>query len=143
MKTNLLQTSVVFADYGSTIIHQNFSIMIITKETKERFVKMLDARQIIVICEMNKRKDCCRNNCYKFVGVDGGRWDFTPMVAQISGHDTRNENDAQLVSVKSIDGASVIVDTLIALSEEGIIEPIISRDCEYFKVRDLLTTFYI
>lgn len=117
--------------------------MVITRETKERFVKMLNDRHIIVFCEMNKHHDCCKNNSYKFIGVNVGRWDFTPMVAQLSGNRTRNGNDARLVSVRGLDGASIIVNTLVALSEEGIVKPIESRDSEYFKVCDLLTTFYI
>lgn len=114
--------------------------MVIAKETKERFVKMLDERKIIVLCEMGKSK----NNNYKFIGADSyGRLDFTPMIAQISGNATRNGNDVQLVSVLSNSGASIIVDALVALSEEGIVKPIISRDDEYFRVREKISTFYI
>ena len=114
--------------------------MIITKETKERFVKMLKAGQIIVI-QCNKGNNR-RTYDYKFIGAnDSGKWDFTPLVAEYSNYP--NNKGCQYLTIRSLDGVSVICSTLCELQKEGIETDFGDGYSQYEKVRDLLATFYL
>ena len=112
----------------------------ITRETKERFVKMLKNRQVIVVrCKKSARK----TYNYKFIGANElGRWDFTPLVAEISGAQS-DGNDILLLSIRGIDAAAIITDTLIELKNQGV-SGISSEKYElYVQVRSRLCTFYM
>lgn len=55
-----------------------------TKETYERFAKMVEARQIIVVGHRINKKSFTHD--FKIIGATSdGRWDFTPMVAWLVG----------------------------------------------------------
>lgn len=116
--------------------------MIIEKETKERFVRMLKNRQIIVIlCNKYPRS---KNYNIKFIGADAhGRWDFTPLVAEFSGYKSNAKTDIMFMAIFDDDPAAVITDTLKKLKKQGIFG--IKRDdyALYKEVRDLICTFYI
>lgn len=57
--------------------------MIISKETEDRFVQLLKESKIIVFYKRVSQSS--RNFDYKFIGSDGSlRWDFTPMIAEIT-----------------------------------------------------------
>lgn len=116
--------------------------MIITNETKIRFARMLAKRQIIVI-RCKKSANANRYE-YKFIGANEfEKFDFTPMVAEVSGFSTNKTNDYQCLTIKSNDGANVVAETIRKIAEERLIqEKRIGADL-YFFVRDLLTTFYI
>lgn len=115
--------------------------MIITKETKERFVRMLKARKIIVIqCKKSSNRKTFN---YKFIGANNsGKWDFTPMIAEYSNY-SNSKGGCQYLSIRSLDGAAVICSTLCELKKEGIKTGLGDGYSQYEKVRDLLTTFYL
>ena len=114
--------------------------MIITKETKERFVEMLKAGQIIVI-QCNKGNNR-KTYDYKFIGAnDSGKWDFTPLVAEYSGY--QNNKGVQYLTIRALDGVSVICSTLCELQKDGIETDFGDGYSQYQKVRDLLSTFYL
>ena len=86
--------------------------MIITKETKERFVKMLEANQIICIRANKKGR---KTYDYKVIGAtDNGKWDFTPMVANVSNY-PNNGGCMELAIITVHDAADVIEDVLLEL----------------------------
>lgn len=87
-----------------------------TKEMKQRFLTMLDAKQIIVIqCNRSEKR---KSYDFKFIGADSyGRWDFTPLVAECSGYPTNK--GVSTLAVRGLDGASIIADVLRKLIEEG------------------------
>lgn len=116
--------------------------MNITKETKERFVKMLSARQIIVIqCNKGSKR---KTYDFKFIGANsGGKWDFTPLVAETSGYPSNKRTTVEGLAIYALDAASVVCDTLNKLQEEGLGFDLGEGYSQYQKVRDLLTTFYI
>jgi len=114
--------------------------MTITKETKERFVKMLKARQIIVI-QCNKGSNR-KTYDFKFIGANNsGKWDFTPLLAEYSNYS--NNKGCQYLSIRSLDGAAVICSALCELKKEGMKTGLGDGYSQYEKIRDLLTTFYI
>ena len=118
--------------------------MKIEKETKERFVQMLKDRQIIVIrCYIPGRK----NFYYKFIGANNsGKWDFTPMIAQIAQNyknDVSNKGMIQDMAIKAMDGTDVVFDAVQSLIKEGLYEKSGSCDDLFFAIRDLLTFFYL
>lgn len=116
--------------------------MYITRETKERFVKMLYDRQIIVI-QCNKSTNR-KTYDLKFIGANsGGKWDFTPLVVETSGYPSNKRTTVERLAIYALDAASVICDTLDKLQEEGIESNLGEGYNQYQKVRDLLTTFYI
>lgn len=116
--------------------------MIITKETKERFVKMLKAHQIIVI-QCNKGNNR-KSYDYKFIGADvRGRYDFTPLVAEYSGYKSNKNKTVMYLSVQGLDAAAIITDTLDALRNENVFKSKKTNYELYEEVRDLLYTFYI
>lgn len=115
--------------------------MIIERETMKRFVRMLYAHQIIVI---QCTKPRLKNYCYKFIGADAhGRYDFTPLVAEYSGWRNNGSTTIEYLSIRSTDGAAVIVDTLDALREDGIFKSKKTNYDLYEEVRHLLCTFYV
>ena len=71
-----------FAKYE--FIHQNKNIMEkFTKETYERFIKMVENGQIIVVAHRLNKRSFTQE--YKIIGANSeGRWDFTPMVAYLT-----------------------------------------------------------
>lgn len=116
--------------------------MNITKETKERFVKMLNARQIIVI-QCNKSTNR-KTYDLKFIGANsGGKWDFTPLVAETSGYPSNRRKTIEWLAIYALDAVSVVCDTLNKLQEEGLGSDLGEGYSQYQKVRELLTTFYI
>lgn len=117
--------------------------MYITKETKERFVEMLKNRQVIVIqCD----KDVNRKTYdYKFIGANsGGKWDFTPLVAEMSGYSSNRRKTVMRLAIHALDAVPVVCNTLNKLQEEGL-ETNLGEGyyCQYQKVSDLLATFYL
>ena len=116
--------------------------MIITRETKQRFLTMLDARQIIVI-QCNKSTNR-KTYDFKFIGANsGGKWDFTPLVAETSGYPSNRRTTVERLAVHALDAVSVVCDTLNKLQEEGLVSNLGEGYSQYQKVRDLLATFYI
>lgn len=114
--------------------------MLITNETKIRFARMLAKKQIIVI-QCNKGNNR-RTYDYKFIGAnDSGKWDFTPLVAEYSCY--QNNKGVQYLTIRALDGVSVICSTLCELQKEGIETDFGDGYSQYEKVRDLLTTFYL
>lgn len=117
--------------------------MNITKETKERFVSMLKERQIIVIeCDKSAKN---KNYNYKFIGANEyGRWDFTPLVAEFSGYPNNRNKCVMRLSVRGIDAAAIIADTLMNLENQDAIGIRIDNyHSLHEKVRNLICTFYI
>lgn len=116
--------------------------MIISKETKERFVKMLNDRQIIVI-QCNKS---VKRNTYDFkiIGAnDNGKWDFTPMVAEISDYPSNKNTTVTYLSIRALDGDDVICNTLLKLGKEGLFDKFENGYALYNYVREHVTTFFI
>ena len=116
--------------------------MVITRETKERFVKMLSKREIIVIqCDKGTNR---KNYNFKFIGANsGGKWDFTPLVVETSGYPSNRRITIERLSIYALDAAAVICDTLLKLQKEGVVSNIGNGYSLYQKVRGLLTTFQI
>ncbi len=115
--------------------------MIITKETKERFVKMLEARQIIVI-QFDKSRSR-ETYDYKFIGASSdGKWDFTPLCAELSGHPNNSSTHVQKLVIRALDAAEVICDTLEGLRDENIIFSELTGHRLYEAVREKISTFY-
>ena len=82
--------------------------MVITRETKERFVKMLEAREIIVVGHRIKT-----NYDFKFIGVHNGlKWDFTPTVAFCTGCRTNGAHDLPNLTVRSYSADYLVEQTL-------------------------------
>lgn len=116
--------------------------MIITRETKELFVKMLCDRQIIVI-QCNKSTNR-KTYDFKFIGATpDGKWDFTPLVAEMSGYPSNKRTTVERLTIYALGAVSVVCDTLNKLQEEGLGPNLGKGYSQYQKVRDLLTTFYI
>lgn len=116
--------------------------MYIAKETKERFVKMLKAHQIIVI-QCNKGSNR-KNYDYKFIGADVcGRYDFTPLIAEYSGYKSNNNESVMYLSVRGLDAAAIIADTLDVLRKENVFKSKKTNYELYEEARSLICTFYI
>ena len=116
--------------------------MYITRETKERFVKMLNDRQILVIQNDKGRKYKTYN--LKFIGANSdGKWDFTPMVAQLSKYQSTKEEYIQYISIRALDAVAVICNVLDELKDEGIVERKSEGFSQYEEVRDKISTFYV
>jgi len=117
--------------------------MIITKETKERFVRMLMNHEIIVIeCKRNSNR---RSYDYKFIGANSyGRWDFTPLVAEYSGFPCP-EKPIQWLSVRGDDAAKILHAVMNEMRNQKIngVPAYVSAYSQYVAIRTLLTTFYI
>lgn len=114
--------------------------MIITEETKLRFVRMLAQRHIIVIQHRPTR----RALSFKFIGADDdGKWDFSPCVAETSGCKTYGNAQRESISVGGTDAADIIVKSLKNMAEEGLITKREPDHETYEKVRELITTFYV
>ena len=112
--------------------------MIITEETKLRFVGMLMQRQIIVI----QHKAHQGRYTFKYIGAnDGGKWDFTPMVADTAGIEFNGEMNLENLSIVGQDGADIICKALKNMQDEGLVKFEESGYNPYEKVRDLITTF--
>lgn len=113
----------------------------ITNETKIRFARMLAKRQIIVI-QFNKSSRS-RNYYYKFIGANEyEKFDFTPMIAEVSGWPT-TKGTINYLAIKSNDGVAVVADTIKNLASDGLIQEEKTGYALYEEVRDLLTTFYL
>lgn len=117
--------------------------MTVTKETKERFVKMLKARQIIVI-QCNKGSNR-KTYDFKFIGANNsGKWDFNPMVEHFTrGHYSYRSGGDYTLAIRAIDAVSVICEVLDELKKENVECDFGNGYTQYENVRDLLTTFYI
>ena len=112
------------------------------KETKERFIKMLDDRQVIVIqcnkCASRKTYD------YKFIGANSeGKWDFTPLVAEFSGYPSNASVTVMYLAVRGLDPAAIIADTVENICEDlgKALEK--SGHGLYEYCRHNITTFYL
>ena len=116
--------------------------MIITNETKIKFARMLAKRQIIVIrC---KKSASAKRYDYKFIGANEyEKFDFTPMICEVTAYPSNRSDDYQCLTIKSFDGASVVADAIKNLAEDGLIKETKRGDELYFYVRDLLTTYYL
>lgn len=114
--------------------------MVITKETKERFVRMLYARQVVAIqCNKSSRN---KTYNYKILGVSSdGKWDFTYTCADLSNYPV--SGDVRSLSIRSLDVVAVICETLTKLKDEGIFTEEKNGYSLYQEVRDLITTFYM
>jgi hypothetical protein len=114
--------------------------MIITEETKKRFVSMLVARQILVIeCHRNPKD---RHYEYKFIGAnEKGKWDFTPMIEEVTDFKSNKPVPIKYLTIHANDAAHIVANTLEKFDEEGVF-PVRLRGVELYQyVRDLLTTF--
>lgn len=105
--------------------------MIITKETKERFVKMLDKKQIIVICAsiINRKYPH-----FKIIGADeSGRWDFTPCVSYVADRNTIQVSGGEIAICGTLDVVGALQDALRVLHDERIESNFFknSEDCGY------------
>lgn len=82
--------------------------MVITRETKERFVEMLEKKEIIVVGRKIKT-----NYDFKFIGVHNGmKWDFTPTVAYCTGCRTNGVYDITHMTVRSYSADYLVEQTL-------------------------------
>lgn len=119
--------------------------MIITEETKKRFLKMLNDRQIIVI-QCNKGSQHKTYN-FKFIGANSkGKWDFTPMVVEMSRFPSNKTTRTmeQYLSVRALDAAIVICNVIEKMKEEGILNFEYTFGYELYQiVRDKISTFYV
>lgn len=92
--------------------------MIITTETKERFVKMLDENQIIII---NARILDRKYPHYKIIGANNsGKWDFTPCVAHVTNCGNIPVCGGEIAISGTIDIHSILQDALRNLYDERI-----------------------
>ena len=115
----------------------------VTKETKERFVKMLKNHEIIVInCKKNSRR---LTRDFKFVGANSyGKWDFNPMIEHLThGRYSYRSNGWDSLAIRATDAAAIVCEVLDALKNENIESGLGDGYSQYEKVRDLLTTFYL
>ena len=110
-----------------------------TKEDKERFVKMLKARQIICFCVNNPRR---KNYDYKIIGANNdGKWDFTRMAADVSNYP--NNNGCQYLTIRSPHNAEdVVADILDELSKDGIFDQKLSGYALTNFAREHIAIFY-
>ena len=114
--------------------------MLFSDETKERFVTMLENRQIIVIRSRQKGR---KTFAYKFIGAnDSGKWDFTPLVASESNFPATKDLPIYETAVFANDAVAVICEALKTLKTDGLLEKW-TDGIDYFKVRENLTFFYI
>ena len=114
--------------------------MIITRETEERFVKMLDAKQVIII--RSDKGGSRKTFDFKFIGASSsGKWDFTPLVACYSGYPYTGQNST--TRVRALDGVEVIANTLLKLSAEGIFKKSMRGYTLFEYAREHVATFYI
>ena len=92
--------------------------MIITKQTMERFVRMLESNEIVVVARRIKV-----NYEMKVIGVHiGMKWDFTPMVAYVTACRT-NGADITHMAVRDVSPQSIIWRTLKELPSFEIFHP--------------------
>ncbi len=117
-----------------------FTIMIITEETKKRFMRMLADRQIIVI-----QHKCHRASyLFKFIGAnDAGKWDFTPMVVDVAGIEYNGEMSTENLSVLGKDAADILTKVVKKLMCGGNWMFAETYHEIYEKVREHITTFYM
>ena len=93
--------------------------MIITRETKERFVKMLQAREIIVVGRRIKT-----NYDFKFIGVHNGmKWDFTPTVAYCTCCKTNGASDYTHMTVRAFSANYLVEQTLKDMPNDMVYPP--------------------
>ena len=124
----------------SLLTTKNKKIMLITNETKIRFVRMLAKKQIIVI--QCKKSANSKSYNFKFIGADDyAKYDFTPMIADTLGLPI--SQDIHYCCVKGIDAAEIGRLTIEKLAKDGIIKEETSGHDLYEQVRHLLTTFYL
>lgn len=116
--------------------------MYFEKITKERFVKMLDAGDIIVIeCDKSANR---KTYDYKFIGANSeGYWDFTPLCADLSDYPNNGRKCVQRLSIRSNDGVAVLCDVIEKLDSEGIFFSDKKGHDLYEIVRHLVTMCYI
>lgn len=114
--------------------------MIITKETKERFLQMLDAGQIICI-RANKKGRATYD--YKVIGAnDSGKWDFTPMAATVSNY-PNNRGGMELAIMSRLSAADIIEDVLKELQKENLFRSDLTGWDLHHYANNHITTFFI
>lgn len=104
---------------------------------------MLDDRQIIVI-QCNKGNSH-KTYDFKFIGANSeGKWDFTPMMVEMSRFPSNKSAHVQNLSVRALDAVSVICNVIEKIREEGILNfgNTIGYDL-YQTVREKISTFYV
>lgn len=112
--------------------------MFITEQTMQRFLQMLNDRQIIVI----QHKAHQGRYTFKFIGAnDSGKWDFTPMIAYTADIEFNGEMSLENLSIVGIDAADIIKRSLLHMSEGNPLTLEKSGHDLYEWVRDLITTF--
>ena len=120
--------------------------MVITKETKERFIKMLDKKQIIVIrATLINRK----YPHFKIIGADEyGRWDFTPCISYITDCKTIAVTGGEMAICGTVDCVQLLQNTLRKLHDERIESAFFenNNDCNYTLYsycREHICTFHL
>ena len=105
--------------------------MIITEETKRRFVRMLDKWQIIVIRASYVNR---KYPNFKIIGADEfGRWDFTPLASYVTGCKTINVIGGEIAICRTTDVVGILQDVLRKLHDERIESSFFANneDCGY------------
>ena len=114
--------------------------MIITEETKLRFIGMFLQRQIIIIQHKTHRG----RYTFKVIGANNaGKWDFTPMIADTAGIEFNGSMACENLSIVGIDAADIIMKSFLNMQEDDFIRLEHSGHDLYEWVRDHLTTFYM
>lgn len=120
--------------------------MIITKETKERFVKMLDERQIIVI---HARYIHRRYPQYKVIGANSeGKWDFTPCIVELSNCEYIPVLGGQIAICGALDVVGILQEAVRKLWDERIESKFYKTHEDacyalYSYCRDQICTFFV
>lgn len=116
--------------------------MIITKETKERFAKMLRDRQIIVIQSSKPNR---KTYDYKIIGANSeGKWDFTPMAAELSYYANNSSTQIKRLAIRSPHSSDdVITSVLEGLQKEGLFNRYKNLYQLHVFAQEHITTFFI
>lgn len=105
--------------------------MIIENITKERFVKMLAKRQIVVVYRDLSPRSSTRE--YKFIGMQNGlKWDFTHLVVSGTGCKTNGKSGGQ-IAARGCYVMTLLEETLKWLKERGCKVPkkVLENPCDY------------
>lgn len=91
--------------------------MFIENSTKERFVKMLSKRQIVVVYRDLSQKSITRE--FKFIGMQNGmKWDFTHLIINATGCKTNGKSGYQ-TAARGWNVTILLEETLKSLKEQG------------------------
>jgi len=116
--------------------------MIITKETKERFLQMLEANQIIVIQSNQPNR---KTYDYKIIGANSnGKWDFTPMAAELSYYDNNRRKTIERLAIRSPHNSADVIDSILeSLQKEGLFRTDLSNWEMHQYSSEHIVTFFI